>query len=115
MFQVDDHLQVAGRPNWFALGDITSLSDYRLGRLAIDQGNMVPEQINLLHNNGAAAKLKVWKRHNGLNMIAVSLGRKHGAMDVFGWGFSGWLPTYLKSRDLLVGMTRKNMGLPAAA
>ena len=116
MIQVDDHLQVEGHPNWSGIGDITSLTDCCLGRLAVDQGKLVSEQIKLLHKDGQSAKLKLWKRHNGLNMITVSLGRNHGATDVFGWGFSGWLPTWLKSRDLSVatGM-RENMGLPAAA
>jgi len=112
--QVNNFLQVEGHSNWFALGDITSLSDYRLGRLAIDQGALVASHIKTLHG-GDATKLKAWKKHNGVEMIAVSLGRNNGAMAVWGWGFSGWLPTWLKSRDLLVGMTRKNMGLPAAA
>lgn len=111
--QVNDFLQVDGHANWFALGDITSLSDFRLGRIAGDQGALVAAQIKTLHA-GNASKLKVWKRHGGVDMIAVSLGRNNGAMSLFGWGFSGWAPTYLKSRDLLVGMTRKNMGLAAA-
>ncbi|DBA66203.1 hypothetical protein WJX79_004881 [Trebouxia sp. C0005] len=111
--KVNNFLQVEGRSNWFALGDITSLSDYRLGRLAVDQGALVASHIKTLH--GGTTKLKAWKKHNGIEMIAVSLGRNNGAMALWGWGFSGWLPTWLKSRDLLVGMTRKNMGLPAVA
>ncbi|DBB03006.1 TPA: hypothetical protein ACH3X1_013454 [Trebouxia sp. C0004] len=111
--KVNSFLQVEGHSNWFALGDITSLSDYRLGLLAVDQGVLVASQIRTLHG-GDATKLKAWKKHNGIEMIAVSLGRNNGAMAVWGWGFSGWLPTWLKSRDLLVGMTRKNMGLSAA-
>lgn len=112
--QVNQYLQVDGHPSWFALGDITSLSDYRLGRLAGDQGKHVAANIKTLakHNNGAATTLKAWKKHNGLELICVSLGRNNGAMDVWGWGFAGWIPKMLKSRDLLLGMTRSNMGLP---
>lgn len=110
--QVNDFLQVEGHPSWFALGDITSLSDYRLGRLASDQGALVAAQIKALHARKEST-LKAWKKHNGLDLIAVSLGRKNGAMSVFGWGFSGWAPIFIKSKDLMVGMTRKNMGLAA--
>ena len=111
IMQVNDFLQVEGHPNWFAIGDITSLSDYRLGRLAQDQGKLAAGQIKALQHGG---KLKVWKKHNGLEVIIVSLGRNDGAAAAWGWGWSGWLPTVMKSRDLLVGMTRKNLGLPKA-
>ncbi|DBB05607.1 TPA: hypothetical protein ACH3X1_012380, partial [Trebouxia sp. C0004] len=51
--KVNSFLQVEGHSNWFAdwfaLGDITSLSDYRLGRLAVDQGVLVASQIRTLH------------------------------------------------------------------
>lgn len=106
--QVNDFLQVDGHPNWFAIGDITSLSDYRLGRLAADQGKLAAGQIIALHTG---AVLKPWKKHNGLEIIIVSLGRNDGAMAAWGWGWSGWVPTMLKSRDLLVAKTRTNMGL----
>ena len=106
--QVNDFLQVDGHPNWFAVGDITSLSDYRLGRLAADQGKLAAGQIRALHNG---AVLKPWKKHNGIEVIVVSLGRNDGAMAAWGWGWSGWVPTVIKSRDLLVGKTRTNMGL----
>ena len=111
--QVNQFLQVEGHRNWFALGDITSLSDYRLGRLAGDQGKLVAANIKTLAaaSNGSA-RLKAWKKHNGLELICVSLGRNNGAMDVWGWGFAGWIPKMLKSRDLLLGMTRSSMGMP---
>ena len=109
--QVNDFLQVDEHPSWFAIGDITSLSDFRLGRLAQDQGKLVARQIKALHGGG---KLKKWKRHNGLEVIMVSLGRNDGAAAAWGWGWSGWVPTMLKSRDLMVGMTRSNLGLPKA-
>ena len=101
-----------GHSNWFALGDITSLSDYRLGRLAADQGKLVAANImSMASASDGAIRLKAWKKHNGLELICVSLGRNNGAMDVWGWGFAGWIPKMLKSRDLLLGMTRSNMGL----
>ncbi|KAL0020305.1 hypothetical protein WJX77_005165 [Trebouxia sp. C0004] len=101
--KVNNFLQVEGHSNWFALGDITSLSDYRLGRLAIDQGALVASHIETLHG-GHATKLKALKMHNGIETIAVSLGRNNRAMAVWGWGF-----TWLKTRGLLVGLTKKNM------
>lgn len=107
---MNQHLQVEGHTNWFALGDITSLSDYRLGRLAADQGKLVAANIKTLASNSSAT-LKTWKKHNGLELICVSLGRNNGAMDVWGWGFAGFIPRFLKSRDLLLGMSRKSMGL----
>lgn len=110
--QVNQHLQVDGHSNWFALGDITSLSDYRLGRLAADQGKLVAANIKSMASaSNGSVRLKAWKKHNGLELICVSLGRNNGAMDVWGWGFAGWIPKMLKSRDLLLGMTRSNMGL----
>ena len=109
--QVNDFLQVDGHPNWFGIGDITSLSDYRLGRLAGDQGKLAASQIKALHSG---ASLTPWKKHNGLEIIVVSLGRNDGAMAAWGWGWSGWVPTAIKSRDLLVGKTRTMMGMPKA-
>ena len=105
--QVNDFLQVEGHSNWFAIGDITSLSDYRLGRLAQDQGKLAAGQIKALHHGG---KLKAWKKHNGLEVIIVSLGRKDGAAAAWGWGWSGWLPTVMKSRDLLGGDDQEEPG-----
>jgi len=72
--QVNQFLQVEGHRNWFALGDITSLSDYRLGRLAGDQGKLVAANIKTLATAGnESAGLRAWKKHNGLELICVSL------------------------------------------
>ena len=45
--------------------------------------------------------------------MVVSIGRKRGAMTAMGWSFGGCLPTNIKSKDLMTGMSRKKMGLAA--
>ena len=55
--------------------------------------------------------MQAWKKNNGIDLIALSIGRKRGAMTAFGWSWGGFIPTYIKSKDLMMGMTRGQLGV----
>ena len=56
--QVDDYLRVEGRTNWFAIGDITSLPDRKMGHNAHHHGEHVAKSIKA-SQAGSAALQKV--------------------------------------------------------
>ena len=50
-----------------------------------------------------------------MQAMIVTLGKKDAVMHFNAWSFPWFIPVYLKSRDLFVGQTRKEIGLPAVA
>ena len=55
--------------------------------------------------------MKPWRKDGGMSYIVFSLGREAGVMSIWGWSYGGIIPAYIKCRDLLVGMVRRQLGL----
>ena len=49
------------------------------------------------------------------SMLQVTLGRNDAVMNFNGWSIPWFIPRYVKSGDLLISQTRKDLGLPKAA
>jgi NADH dehydrogenase FAD-containing subunit len=108
---VDANLRVKGHKNIFAIGDITDVPELKQGYLAEAHAGVVAKNIKLLMTGGAESKLRVYKP--APNIALVSLGRKDGVAQFPFLTISGCIPGYIKSGDLFVGKTRKQIGLKA--
>jgi NADH dehydrogenase FAD-containing subunit len=106
---VDANLRVKGHKNIFAIGDITDVPELKQGYLAEAHAGVVAKNIKLLMSGGAESKLGVYKP--APNIALVSLGRKDGVAQLPFLTISGCIPGYIKSGDLFVGKTRKQIGL----
>jgi len=118
LVKVDPYLRVPGHSTVFAVGDVTNLPE---NRLAIVAGLHVKSVVGNLKRLIAAqtplqTKLKAYKpalpgRGTGKLMI-VSLGRSDGLTSLpFGQFRASFLARKIKSHDMLVGMSRKALGL----
>ncbi len=89
---VNEHLQVKGYKNVFALGDVISMGDVRIPKLAqtaTQEASVVAENIKRLHKK--RKHLRSYKVD--LKGMLVSLGTYNGAGDLFGItlkGFPAW-------------------------
>lgn len=104
-------LQVAGAQNIFALGDVTNFP--AKGGVPL-HGQVKVMQRNLLKvaKVGQEAKLQPFKPPPALDLAVISLGRKAGVMKLpFGEFRTGWMARAFKSRDMLVGHLRKDIGV----
>ncbi|XP_039045098.1 apoptosis-inducing factor homolog A-like [Hibiscus syriacus] len=106
---VDEHLRVKGRRNVFAIGDITDIPELKQGFLAQKHAMVVAKNLKLLMSGSKESKMG--KYECGSATALVSLGRKDAVAQFPFATISGCLPGLLKSKDLFVGKTRKNMGL----
>ncbi|KAK8515698.1 hypothetical protein V6N13_139333 [Hibiscus sabdariffa] len=106
---VDEHLRVKGRSNIFAIGDITDIPELKQGYIAHKHALVVCKNLNLLMSGGKESKMTKYKPGSAIAM--VSLGRKEAVAQFPFTTLSGRVPGLLKSRDLFVGRTRKQMGL----
>lgn len=115
--KVNEFLQVQGHLNWFAIGDCSNLPEVKLGYQAVQQAKEVHKTLLSMFEKGPErAILTKHKPYTGMRALAVSLGKYNGAMHVAEWTlpwFMWFIPTFFKSRDLLVSMSRKELGLPA--
>ncbi|KAF9597447.1 hypothetical protein IFM89_018893 [Coptis chinensis] len=108
---VEETLQVKGRKNVFAVGDITDIKEMKQGYLARKHAEAAIKNIKLLMSGGDESKMATYKPSKGAGLALVSLGRKEGVAQLPFMTISGCLPGLIKSRDLFVGKTRKTMGL----
>ncbi|XVF19640.1 hypothetical protein REPUB_Repub11eG0128100 [Reevesia pubescens] len=106
---VDEYLRVKGRSNIFAIGDITDIPEVKQGYLAHKHALVVAKNLKLLMAGGKERKMSTYEP--GSAMAMVSLGRKAAVAQFPFTTISGRVPGLLKSRDLFVGSTRKQMGL----
>ncbi|KAK8530026.1 hypothetical protein V6N13_102910 [Hibiscus sabdariffa] len=106
---VDEHLRVKGRSNVFAVGDITDVPELKQGFLAQKHAMVVAKNLKALMRGGKENKMA--KYEAGSDIALVSLGRRDAVAQFPFATISGCLPGLLKSKDLFVGKTRKNMGL----
>lgn len=107
--KVDQNLRVKGRKNVFAIGDITDVNEIKQGYLAAKHALVAAKNLKLLLTGGKETKMAVYEP--GSITAIVSLGR-HDAVAQFPiTTVIGLVPGLLKSKDLFVGKTRKQMGL----
>ncbi|XP_022729845.1 apoptosis-inducing factor 2-like [Durio zibethinus] len=106
---VDEYLRVKGRSNIFAIGDITDIPELKQGYIAHKHAMVVARNLKLLLAGGKESKMS--KYEPGSAIALVSLGRKDAVAQFPFTTISGCVPGLVKSRDLFVGRTRKQMGL----
>lgn len=106
---VDEYLRVKGHSNIFAIGDITNIPELKQGYLAQRHALVVAKNLKLLMAGGKESKMSTYAP--GSAVALVSLGRKDGVAQFPFTTISGCVPGLLKSRDMFVGRTRKQMGL----
>lgn len=107
--KVDEKLNVKGRSNIFAIGDITDIPELKQGFLAHQQAEVVVKNLKLIIEGGSECRLDTYKPHSALAI--VSLGRKDAVAQFPYLTIIGRIPGLIKSGDLFVGKTRKQMGL----
>ncbi|GMN61000.1 hypothetical protein TIFTF001_030080 [Ficus carica] len=106
---VDEHLRVRGYQNVFGIGDITDIKEMKQGYLAKKHAQVVGKNLKLLLTGGKEHKMAKYK--TGSDLALVSLGRKEGVAQFPFMTISGCIPGKIKSGDLFVGKTRKELGL----
>ncbi|CAN4105864.1 unnamed protein product [Withania somnifera] len=106
---VDSNLKVKGRSNIFGVGDITDIPELKLGYLAQRHAMVATKNIRLLMKNAKDNNLNVYKPALQLSLIA--LGKREAIAQFYCLSCIGRLPGLIKSGDLYVGKTRKQLGL----
>ncbi|KAG4974247.1 apoptosis-inducing factor homolog A-like [Glycine soja] len=107
--KVDERLRVKGRNNIFAIGDITDIPEIKQGFLAQQQAEVVVKNLKVTIEGGRECRMETYKPHSAIAI--VSLGRKDAVAQLPFLTISGRIPGFIKSGDLFVGKTRKQMGL----
>ena len=79
------------------------------GYLAKKHAQVVGKNLKLLLTGGKEHKMAKYK--TGSELALVSLGRKEGVAQFPFMTISGCIPGKIKSGDLFVGKTRKELGL----
>lgn len=88
------------------------MQEIKQGYLAQKQALVVAKNLKLLLAGGRESKMATYQAHSALAL--VSLGRKHGLAQFPYTTCIGRLPGLIKSKDLFVGKTRKQLGLEDA-
>ncbi|XP_028808346.1 apoptosis-inducing factor homolog A-like [Neltuma alba] len=107
--KVDESLRVKGRTNIFAIGDITDVPEIKQGVYAQGQAQVVAKNLRLLIDGGKERKLASYKAQPAVAI--VSLGRRQGVAQFPFMTVLGRFPGMIKSGDLFVAKTRKDLGL----
>lgn len=110
--KVDQNLRVIGKKNIFAVGDITDIKELKQGYLAQKHALVTAKNLKLMLNGGNESKMEKYKP--GSALAIVSLGRKEAVAQFPLTTLIGIVPGCIKSKDLFVGKTRKQMGLALA-
>ncbi|XAR53534.1 NADH:ubiquinone reductase (non-electrogenic) [Bertholletia excelsa] len=105
---VDENLRVKGHENIFGIGDITDIPEIKQGHTAQKQALVAIKNLKLLMT-GSKCKLSTYRA--SWPIAFVSLGRNDAVAQILFVTLIGWIPGLIKSRDLFVGKTRKNLGL----
>ncbi|CAN6243058.1 unnamed protein product [Urochloa humidicola] len=106
---VEKDLRVKGYNNVFAIGDITDIPEIKQGYLAQKHALLVAKNLKLLIKGSPNTKLSTYS--TGYPLALVSLGRNEGVAQLPFLTLSGCLPGKIKSGDLFISKTRKQMGL----
>ncbi|XP_075484574.1 uncharacterized protein LOC142524444 isoform X2 [Primulina tabacum] len=107
--KVDENLRVKGCKNIFAIGDITDIKELKQGYLGQKHALIVSKNLKLLLIGGKESKMLAYKP-NSVKVI-VSLGRNDAVAQHPLTTLIGFVPGLIKSKDLYVGNTRKQLGL----
>ncbi|XP_028797377.1 apoptosis-inducing factor homolog A-like [Neltuma alba] len=107
--QIDQNLRVKGRNNIFAIGDITDVPELKQGANAGEHAQVVAKNLRVLIGEGKDKKLGEYKARPAVAI--VSLGRKQGLAQFPFMTVLGRFPGIIKSGDLFVSKTRKDLGL----
>ncbi|XP_066327639.1 uncharacterized protein [Miscanthus floridulus] len=106
---VEKDLRVKGYNNIFAIGDITDIPEIKQAYIAHKHALLVGKNLKLLIKGLPNSKLATYSP--GYPLALVSLGRKEGLLQLPLLTLCGCLPGKIKSGDVFVGKTRKNLGL----
>ncbi|CAK9183946.1 unnamed protein product [Ilex paraguariensis] len=106
---VDANLRVKGHKNVFGIGDITDVPETKQGYLAERHALVVAKNLKLLIMGGQESGMAIYRP--APPMAIVSLGRRDAVAQIFCITISGRIPGMVKSKDLFVGKTRKQLGL----
>jgi NADH dehydrogenase FAD-containing subunit len=107
---VDAHLRVSGAENVFAVGDVTSLPEPKMGLWAGKHAAVVIQNLRRLVR-GVSVKAVYHPATDSKTML-VTLGRRHGTGHLpFGDFTNSWFARQVKSRDMFIGRYRKGVGL----
>ncbi|XP_062091725.1 uncharacterized protein LOC133797724 [Humulus lupulus] len=106
---VDENLRVKGHKNVFGIGDITDIKEMKQGYIAEKHAEVTAKNLKVLLNGGNESKMVKYK--GSFQAALVSLGRKEGVAELPFVTISGCIPGKIKSGDLFVGKTRKQLGL----
>ncbi|KAI4370711.1 hypothetical protein MLD38_019031 [Melastoma candidum] len=107
--KVDEHLTVEGHENIIAVGDITNIPEIKQGYLAIRHAEVAVKNLKTLMTGKSGGKMATYSP--GYALALVSLGRKEGLAQFPYVTLIGCVPGMIKSGDLFVGKTRKQLGL----
>ncbi|KAL2549035.1 FAD/NAD(P)-binding oxidoreductase family protein [Forsythia ovata] len=106
---VDANLRVRGHRNVFGIGDITDIPELKQGYLAQKHALVAAKNLNLLIKGSNENALANYKPASP--MAFVSLGRRNAVAQILCLPVVGRIPGLIKSGDLFVGSTRKQLGL----
>ncbi|KAK6163644.1 hypothetical protein DH2020_000508 [Rehmannia glutinosa] len=107
--KVDENLRVKGYKNIFAIGDITDVKEIKQGYLAQKHALIAAKNLKVLMSGGKENKMASYKPHSP--KVIVSLGRQDAVAQFPLTTLIGLVPGLIKSKDLFVGKTRKQLGL----
>ena len=108
------HFRVEGHPDWFAVGDCNNIPEIKLGYLAQGQGKQLAMELKQMAvSDTFPGNIKPWKLQGGFRAMMISLGKDNGVGHIGPVPIWGWVPAKIKSGDLFISKTRKNLGLPA--
>lgn len=112
--KVNRYFQVEGYSNIFAIGDVTSLNEPKLGSVAEMHAKVVGENIRRLVDTNGTGSLMAYKPL-AVNFLVIPFGSKGGAGQVPYFGgivIGGFLTSLFKGKSLLVGSAWKMLRLP---
>ncbi|XP_067876671.1 ferroptosis suppressor protein 1-like [Heterodontus francisci] len=105
---VNEHLQVNGMENVYAIGDC---ADVKEPKMAYHAGLHAVVAVDNIVNSLGKKSLKVYKP-GSLTML-LSMGRNDGIGQLYGWHVGKFIVVMAKSKDLLVWKSWKEMGQTA--
>ncbi|KAI7751482.1 hypothetical protein M8C21_022556 [Ambrosia artemisiifolia] len=108
---VDKNLRVKGFANIFAIGDVTDVPELKQGYLAQKHALVVANNLKLLIRGEEGKMVKYYPATSALAI--VSLGRREALAYILCVAMIGRIPGLIKSKDLFVGKTRRQLGLQA--
>ncbi|KAL0369488.1 UNVERIFIED_CONTAM: hypothetical protein Sangu_0266900 [Sesamum angustifolium] len=107
--KVDENLRVKGFKNIFAIGDITDVREIKQGYLAQKHALIAAKNLKVMMRGEKEKKMASYKPHS--IKVVVSLGRQDAVAQFPLTTLIGLVPGFIKSKDLFVGKTRKQLGL----